>query len=93
MVNKQNLQIKINSLVALKASTWARHESILGVLESLNYIRDENVIDRDTNLPMTETRRQEIYDACVAAADELIQQTFPPTDNPSDDPNEGEDNT
>ena len=72
MIDKQNLQIKVNSLVALKAGIWAKHEAILGVLESLKYIQNEDAIDRDTNQPMSETRRQEIYDACIAAADDLL---------------------
>lgn len=81
MIDQDNLQFKINSLNSLKVELSDKRHRVLEVLESLKYIREEDIIDRDTNLPMTEARRQEIYDACIAAADDLLGLNEPPEDN------------
>ncbi len=76
MIDAQELQVKINTLRGLRATYISRTSKIENVTDSLDSIKmvgDAMPIDPATNQPMTEARRQAIYDACSPVADGLIE--------------------
>ena len=75
MIDEYNLQIKINSLVALQTEKQEEINKIIHVLESLQDIRQENganPTDIRVNQIMSDVTRQEIYDVCISTADEIL---------------------
>ena len=75
MIDEHNLQIKINSLVAIQTQKQVEINQIIHVLESLQDIRQKdgtNPTDLRLNQMMSDTTRQEIYDVCIPTADEIL---------------------
>ena len=75
MIDEHNLQIKINSLVALQTEKQEEINKIIHVLESLQDIRQKdgaNPIDIRVNQIMSDVTRQEIYDVCISTADDIL---------------------
>ncbi len=95
MVDERDLEIKTTSLRALLATERELINKISQVLTSLDAIRLKEdgtpKTDTATGAPMSEARRQEIYDACTAAAQKIIDGYYtaivsPPLDLPADPP-------
>ena len=75
MIDEHNLQIKINSLVALQTEKQEEINKIIHVLESLQDIRQKdgvNPTDIRINQIMSDVTRQEIYDVCISTADDIL---------------------
>ncbi len=92
MVDERDLQIKITSLRALLHTERELISKISQVLASLDAIRLKEdgtpKTDSATGTPMSETRRQEIYDICKVEAEKVISGSFPvrlvpPTPDPA----------
>ena len=75
MIDEHNLQIKINSLVAIQTQKQVEINQIIHVLESLQSIRQKNganPTDLRLNQMMSDVTRQEIYDVCISTADDIL---------------------
>lgn len=77
-VDEADLILKVNSLVALRTDRHEQIRKIEQTLESLQSILLEDgnrKTDGSTGTQMSATRRQEVYDACIAVANELLGTT------------------
>ena len=75
MIDENVLQTKIRTLSAHMQVQVNMIEKARHTLDILNEIRLSDgrlPKDRYTGVEMTEERRQEVHDACIAVADELL---------------------
>lgn len=77
-IDESVLQTKRDSVLVLLHNTRDKLNDIEHVFECLDniiQIDNANPIDSRTGTTMTDTTRQEIYDACIADANELLGTT------------------
>lgn len=75
MIDDDALEVKIRSLRVVELDSTERAEKAARTRRSLEEISlkdGANPPDARTGALMSDATRQEIYDACMAAADELI---------------------
>lgn len=74
-VDERNLEIIVRSLKSYIADQDGKKEmalKILAGLEKIELVEGDAQIDSDTGQVMTQARRNEIYDKCIAPANELL---------------------
>lgn len=72
-VDESQLAEKITSLRVLVSNGQERLEKAAHALGTLESIMDADSVDPVINEAMTAARRQQIYDACMPVAEEMIR--------------------
>ena len=77
-VDERELDVLITSLAALRdgcRQTASDADACLATLNKIRQVDGANPTDPDTHAAMTQARRNEVYDGCLPAANQLLGRT------------------